>query len=765
MFERLRRWHPFWAFLCYQLWAFVLTDPVGRQAATVLPNDPDDPVLNTWLLWWSSHVLPLTERWWQGGFFHPTPNVLAFSEILLGLLPFSLPVQWMTGNPVLAYNVVFLASFSLSAFAAYLLCFEISGRRDAAWIAGLAYGFCPYRIDQLAHLQVLASFWLPVALLALHRYHRERRVRWLVLFAGAYLLQGLANGYFLLFVPVLVALWTTWFLSIRREWRAIAAVGLSGLAAVVAALPVLLRYQAVHRTFGFARSLKEVELYSADVTALLSGAPALRWWGWLASYNRPEGQLFPGITVVAVVAAGIVLSWRASAPVSRAQRTVWRVCLTGAAVSALVLASMFVVGPWDRTILGIRIIVTRLDKSLSEVAFFAIGLALSSATVVRARARGSALAFYTGAAIAMFLLCLGPFPRFAGEPVLYQAPYAWLMRLPGFEGLRVPTRFWTLGALCLAVAAGLAYARIAERVPRTAGPWCVVLVTAGILADGWIARMPVAPAPERFPLLERAAAGPLIELPLGAVSGDAASMYRSIFHGQPIVNGYSGFYTPFYPLLESSLLAGEPNSVPRMTALGVTTVAVRRAEDVNGQTAAWVAAIPGAQPVGADGQVALFRVVPPPSDAFPEAVRGAPVAVAALTASEHPENTGRAIDGNRDTRWDTGGRQQPGVTLTADVGSARPLGMAVLELGPSVHDFPRGLIVETSLDGAVWDEVFRGSVAAIGITAAVRHPLEVPIEVPLAGRRARYVRFTQTGADPTFYWSVSELRIFAPPLP
>ena len=123
-------------------------------------------------------------------------NVLAFSETLLGLVPLSIPVQWATGNPILAYNVVFLLSFSLSALAAYLLVHDLTGRPDAAWVAGLAYGFCPYRIDQLAHLQVLASFWLPLSLLALHRYWQERRPRWLVLFAGAYLLQGLANGYF-----------------------------------------------------------------------------------------------------------------------------------------------------------------------------------------------------------------------------------------------------------------------------------------------------------------------------------------------------------------------------------------------------------------------------------------------------------------------------------------------------------------------------------------------------------------------------------------
>ena len=70
-----------WAFLCYQLWALVLTDPVGRQATHLLPNDAGDPVLNAWLLWWSSHVLPLSDAWWRGGF---PPSFLADDERFAG---------------------------------------------------------------------------------------------------------------------------------------------------------------------------------------------------------------------------------------------------------------------------------------------------------------------------------------------------------------------------------------------------------------------------------------------------------------------------------------------------------------------------------------------------------------------------------------------------------------------------------------------------------------------------------------------------------
>ena len=77
--------------------------------------------------------------------------------------------------------------------------------------------------------------------------------------------------------------------------------------------------------------------------------------------------------------------------------------------------------------------------------------------------RRSSLAFYTLAAVAMWLFCLGPAPTLMGKPLLYKAPYAWLMLVPGVEGVRVPARFWVLATLCLAVAgcAGVAAYRAA----------------------------------------------------------------------------------------------------------------------------------------------------------------------------------------------------------------------------------------------------------------------------------------------------------------
>ena len=74
----------------------------------------------------------------------------------------------------------------------------------AAFLAGLAFAFAPYRAAQMPHLQMLAAFWAPLALLALHAYLDSGRRWWLGVYGAAWLLQALANLYSLYFFSALV---------------------------------------------------------------------------------------------------------------------------------------------------------------------------------------------------------------------------------------------------------------------------------------------------------------------------------------------------------------------------------------------------------------------------------------------------------------------------------------------------------------------------------------------------------------------------------
>ena len=240
-------------FVIYCVLTVALTWPLILQIGSVMPNDAGDPSLNTWILWWHTQTVPFTSEWWNAPAFYPARGVLTFSEHLLGLSLISTPLYWLGVGPQAAYNVVFFLTFPLSAIGAYLLAFELTQRRDAAFIAGLLFGFAPYRIAHLPQIQSLASFPMPFALLGLHRYLRDPRPKWLALFAGGWLLQGLCNGYYLLFFTVFAGLWILWFASPWLRPRQFIAIGIAWLIAAVPMLPLLLQYRNVHAAFGFTR--------------------------------------------------------------------------------------------------------------------------------------------------------------------------------------------------------------------------------------------------------------------------------------------------------------------------------------------------------------------------------------------------------------------------------------------------------------------------------------------------------------------------------
>ncbi len=92
-------------------------------------------------------------------------------------------------------------------------------------------------MSQIAHVQVLSAYWMPLALAGLHLYFRDRHFRWLLLFAASWLMQALACGYYLFYLSVLVALWLAWFALGRERWATIIAVVAAWMVAGLAMAP------------------------------------------------------------------------------------------------------------------------------------------------------------------------------------------------------------------------------------------------------------------------------------------------------------------------------------------------------------------------------------------------------------------------------------------------------------------------------------------------------------------------------------------------
>src|SRR5262249_9511055 len=149
-----------------------------------------DPLFASWAIAWDA--THLGRGWWSANIFAPHPLALAYSEHFLPQALVVWPVYAATGNPLLCYNLVFLSTFVLSAVAMFLFARDLTGSAAAAWIAGLAFAFTPYRIASIPHLQVLSSAWMPLTLLGLHRYFATRREAALAGGAAAWIVQNLS---------------------------------------------------------------------------------------------------------------------------------------------------------------------------------------------------------------------------------------------------------------------------------------------------------------------------------------------------------------------------------------------------------------------------------------------------------------------------------------------------------------------------------------------------------------------------------------------
>jgi hypothetical protein len=575
----------------YTAAAIVMTWPLARGLGRDVAFDLGDSLLNMWILAWDCEQLLAilggdlgrVRTFFDANIFYPEPLTLAYSEHLFAQAVQVLPVYLVTKNPILCYNLLFLSTFVLSGLGAYLFVRELTGSSRAGFVAGLMFGFALYRLPQSSHLQVLSSQWMPFTLYGLRRYFSTGRRLALAGATASLVAQNLSCGYYLLYFAPFLAAYALWEIAqrglwtSRRVWRDLF---VSALAASAATAPFLIPYAAVRERLSAARGIQEIRIFSADVYSYLTAFSEHRLWGPIArAFPKREGELFPGLLPVILAAIGIIAALR-DANVARVGETPTRaprwlpvlltiVCVVFAALLGAVILfrrMSFYLGPIEVRMSDANRLIVQM------VAALVVLLALSP----RARASVTAFArdsssFFLAALIASVWLSLGPVPQSFGRRVELAAPYLLLFEyVPGFDAVRVPARFGMVVALMLAVLAGFGAARIAK---RRYGGFVLALAGAGFLVEahglpfvvnglspvsGFNTPEARVYRPARAPAVYHEAArlprdAVILELPLGLPDFDLRAVYYSTAHWRPLINGYSGFFPPHYPLLLSAL--------------------------------------------------------------------------------------------------------------------------------------------------------------------------------------------------------------------
>ncbi|HTM33923.1 MAG TPA: hypothetical protein VL263_21570 [Vicinamibacterales bacterium] len=294
----------------------VLTYPLAFQFDRIGRVNTDDGRWSIWVVSWVAHALTTDPAGvYQANIFYPQRNALAFSEANLVEGAIAAPVWAATKNPYATHNFAAFVSFVIAFVGAYYLARYLTGSRGAAIVAAILYAFSPFTFARTAHIQLLYTGGLPFCLLAFHRLADRPTASRALTLGVALWLQALACAYYGIFAGLMVGLATLVVAATRHRWRDRdywIGIALAAFVSIALTVPFFLPYLSVQKDAGFARTLDDARMYSADVGAwLASAAWAHRWWlPWIEPFNE---VLFPGVVALGLGIAGLALAWRQAA--------------------------------------------------------------------------------------------------------------------------------------------------------------------------------------------------------------------------------------------------------------------------------------------------------------------------------------------------------------------------------------------------------------------------------------------------------------------
>lgn len=243
----------------------------------------------------------------------------------------------------------------------------------------------------------------------------------------------------------------------------------------------------------------------------------------------------------------------------------------------------------------------------------------------------------------------------------------------------------------------------------------------------------------------------VLYLPAGTFT-DVRPTFYSVSQGWRAVNGYSGFEPNHYDGVRQASKFGLDGLFTAFTEsadlhVWVAADAPHMREVVERQ--------PGAVRTASSGSAMQYLV---PSRSRTVAVpRGTVAKVVSVSSSCPPAQV--LSDRNLSAIW-TCAPQDGSETITLTLATAmRMSGLRLTQGRPA--EFPRQLLIETSLDGATWMAARQGDVVPEFIRAALAAPTLPVLELAIEPRDARLVRLRQVGHDPMAAWSLREVEVIA----
>jgi hypothetical protein len=470
-------------------------------------------------------------------------------------------------------------------------------------------------------------------------------------------------------------------------------------------------------------------------------------------------------------------------------------------IGCLVLAGLISVFDGFSINLGL---VTLSGHNLSKPIYFALAaiflaLLLSFIFYVRKTMDGPMedriVFLYLPLLVWALFLSFGGFFTFLGHTsTTLPLPFKWLHEyVPGFRGIRVPSRYAVFVLFCTAILAGYGIKVLWDEIKSKN---IKAYLAIGIIL--WLNLEYLSIPQQKMSLPTKADLPPtylwlrdqpgdfaVIELPFHPFIGDdAIDMYFSLFHKKSLVNGYSGFIPPSLTYIRQVFQAFPSRAcLDILQKLNVRYVILHWKQwkadkaarvlqriDEEGreilrpvETFRYTFKTPNAfdQELGDDS---IYEVLPAQSGT--ETARSL-VEVSPdewdVTSELRPDLLPLLKDGSLDTAWTTDASKKTGDGLTLEFKKPERIRQIRLDLGKYPRDFAIDLEVMAYSEGGWRKRAEPGYSAGAFARNLAENSRELVQTIDLDGEEIRSLKITQVGLDKQSYWSVAELKIFKSP--
>ncbi|MBN1272404.1 MAG: hypothetical protein JXB26_09040 [Candidatus Aminicenantes bacterium] len=795
MFFTKEKWIKGGVLIFFMVLTLIHLFPLSVNPADGL-NETIDGLLNTWIInWVQTHLFTNPFSLFDAGIFYPHPNSLSFSEFLLPQALVSLPVYFLSKNPVLAYNFVFFLSYILAAYGMFLLVRRLTGHLLASVAAGTMFAFNTFMIHHITHLQLLSAGLIPLCFLYLHKFFEDRTWKTSFLFAFFFMLQALACVYYGLFlVSIFLVVLPAFFILFSKNLnprfllRFFPPLAAAGGIVLLFSLP----YVSLIKAFHFERPLAE----GADLVNYLGTNPQnILLSRWLTPLGTHEHFLLPGLAVLVLAGFLIIKKRKLYFHLPKGVRIIfWAI----AAFSLLTVAAVRLTGGFSWKAGFLSLSAHNVAKQALIVFIPAVLYLFCSffAFVFRKKeeSRENRYFFvYLLLSVWALLLSLGKNFTFLGDSTsVMPMPFRLMYHVvPGFKGIRVPARYAVFVIFALVVLAAYGIKLLWDRIGSHRGK---IIAAVGLLLFINLEYLTIPQRINRVPvkndipptytwLREQPGDFAVAELPFQKPVGhEAGYMYFSIYHGKKIVNGYSGFIPPASDYLRQ-IFTGFPSMAgmdilrtfgvkyivihPRFWTPDIAARKMQRleeefVEDLRPVKEFRYTVEEGGGVFDRFGQDFIYEVLP-----GDERIKVPPGPFREISSSEwtvqtnaHPELLPFLKDGDMETRWTTQSAKKTGDYLLVRFRQPKNPVKISLFLGSHAYEYAVDIKVEAFTATKEWKRINRFYSRGELAENLVFSPLNPVQNIYLRDMRTGLLKITHIGHDKQFWWSVAELKIY-----